>query len=100
MPRRLSSGTESNLKRQVMRMLSAEFPGAVVRKRHGTVYTTAGDPDLMILFRGVHIECELKRPGEQPTQIQVHRLQQWSAAGAVTAVVHSVVEMRQVMQSV
>jgi hypothetical protein len=99
MPRRPTSGTESNLKRQVMRMLSAEYPGAVVRKRHGTVYSTAGDPDLMILYLGVHIECELKRPGEQPTQIQIHRLQQWANAGAITAVVHSVAEMRQVLQS-
>ena len=99
MPRRPTSGTESNLKRQVMRMLAAEYPGAVVRKRHGSVYSTLGDPDLTILYRGIHVECELKRPGEEPTPLQLHRLAEWGRAGAVTAVVHSVAEMRQVMQA-
>lgn len=78
-------------------MLVAEYPGAVVRKRHGTSYSTKGDPDLEILFRGVHIECELKRPGEEPSPLQAHRLEEWRRAGAVVAVVHSVAEMREVM---
>jgi len=82
-----------------MRMLSQEFPGAVVRKRHGSIYTTAGDPDLEILWRGHHVECELKRPGENPTPLQARRLEEWRRAGATVAVVHSVVEMREVMQS-
>jgi len=79
-------------------MLAVEYPRAVVRKRHGSSYTTAGDPDLEILFQGTHIECELKRVGENPTPLQSRRLEQWAAAGAVTAVVHTVEEMRQVMQ--
>jgi hypothetical protein len=99
MPRRRSSGTESNLKRQVMKMLDLEYPGAVVRKRHGSVYSTAGDPDLMILYRGIHIECELKRIGENPTPLQVRRLEQWRQAGAVTAVIRSVPEMRALMNN-
>lgn len=99
MPRQLNiKGTESALKRQVMQMLKAEYPGAVVRKRHGSMYSTIGDPDLYILYEGVHIECELKRPGEMPTVIQQHRMAEWAAAGAVTAVVRSVAEMRAVMQ--
>jgi hypothetical protein len=99
MPAKTRSGTESNLKRQVMRMLSAEFPGAVVRKRHGSVYSTVGDPDVMILYQGIHIECELKRLGEQPTAIQLHRLEKWRKAGAIVAVIHSVGEMRTLMES-
>jgi len=79
-------------------MLAKEYPASIVRKRHGTVYTTAGDPDLTILYSGIHIECELKRPGEEARPLQLRRLEQWRAAGAVTAVVHSVAEMRQVME--
>ena len=81
-------------------MLSKEYPDAQVRKRHGTVYTVTGDPDLTILWRGRHIECELKRLGEEPTQLQAHRLEGWRRAGAVIAVVHSVAEMRAVMRTV
>jgi len=79
-------------------MLAHDYSAAVVRKRHGSIYTTAGDPDLEILFHGIHIECELKQVGQQPTPLQRRRLEQWAAAGAVTAVVHTVEEMREVMQ--
>ena len=96
---KIRTSTEANLKRRVMQMLSAEYPGAVVRKRHGSSYSTVGDPDLEVLYRGIHVECELKRPGEVPTAIQVRRLAEWEAAGAVCVVVHSVEEMRQVMSN-
>jgi hypothetical protein len=97
---RRPSSTETNLKSQVMQMLAKEYPAAVVRKRHGTVYSTAGDPDLSILFHGVHIECELKRFGEKPTQLQLYRLGEWRKAGAVTAVVFSVADARRLMAGV
>lgn len=100
MPGLTRSGTESNLKRSVMKMLALEYPRAVVRKRHGSMYSTAGDPDLEILLAGVHIECELKRPGENPTQLQQRRLAEWAAAGAVTACIHTVGEMRDLMRDV
>lgn len=89
--------TEASLKSQVMRMLAKEFPAALVRKRHGTVYTVTGDPDLTILFHGMHIECELKRMGQEPTQLQAARLEAWRRAGALTAVIRSVQEMRDLM---
>ena len=90
--------TESHIKKQVMRFLAAFYPAAVVRKRHGTVYSTGGDPDLQILHLGIHIECELKQPGCHPTALQESRLRKWAAAGARTAVVHSVEEMRACME--
>ena len=86
-------GSESSLKRSVVKWMKEHYPCAVVRKRHGSVYTIAGDPDLYFLIGGVHIECELKRPGEQPTPLQRHRLAEWARAGAHTVVVHSVPEL-------
>ena len=97
MPSSQASGSESNLKRQVMKMLDLEFPGAVTRKRHGSIYSTVGDPDLYVLYHGVHIECELKRLGQQPTPIQTRRLEEWRTAGAVVAVIRTVQEMRDLM---
>jgi hypothetical protein len=97
MPAKSKTSTETNLKRQVMSMLSAEYPSAVLRKRHGSIYSTVGDPNLYILYAGVHIECELKRPGQEATPIQLRRLREWQGAGAVIAVIHSVDEMRALM---
>jgi hypothetical protein len=98
MPGGQKSGSESNLKRQVMRMLKLESPHALARKRHNTAYSTNGDADLEILCCGVHIECELKRPGQKPTLIQTHRLEEWRAAGAKVFVVRSVAEARAMMR--
>lgn len=100
MPRQQSKGTETNLKNQVMRMLAKEYPAAIVRKRHGTVYATKGDPDLSILIRGIHLECELKRLGESPTPLQAVRLETWRQAGAQVAVIHTVAEMREFMDTI
>jgi hypothetical protein len=44
-----------------------EIPGCVVRKRHGTAWGVAGDPDLYGSINGRHFEIEVKRRGEVPT---------------------------------
>jgi len=70
------------------------IPQCVVRKRHGTVYGVAGDPDLYGTLAGRHFELEVKRPGNSPTPLQEKRIAEWKAAGAVVGVVHSVQEAR------
>jgi hypothetical protein len=85
---------ESALKASVLKHLSVAYPTAVVRKRHGTVYTLAGDPDVYLLAGGVHIELELKRPGESATPLQLFRLREWEKAGAYTAVIHTIGELQ------
>jgi hypothetical protein len=67
--------------------------GAVVRKRHGTAMGVAGDPDLYGSVRGRHFEIEVKRPddpGSIPTELQVLRMQEWRAAGALVGIARSV----------
>src|SRR5215831_18376767 len=83
---------ESNILRACERELKKQ--GALYRKRHGTAFGTKGDPDLYLLWHGVHVEIELKRPGEDPTPLQRERLAEWEAYGAPTKVVHSVEELR------
>ena len=64
-------------------------PGVVVRKRHGTAMGVAGDPDLYGSIRGRHFEIEVKRqddPRSVPTELQVHRMQEWRAAGALVGI--------------
>jgi hypothetical protein len=84
---------ESALKTSVLKYLAVAYPTAAVRKRHGTVYTKAGDPDVYLLAGGVHIELELKVPGESATPLQLFRLREWEKAGAYTAVIHSIPEL-------
>ena len=80
---------ESALVAEILRALRA-LPGVIVRKRHGSAWGVAGDPDLYGSISGRHFEIEVKRPGEQPTALQQARLKQWAATGALVGVARSV----------
>jgi hypothetical protein len=89
--------TEKSLLRTCERVLKAR--GIVYRKRHGDIYAVKGDPDLYFLFprpgeRPIHVEIELKRPGEAPTRLQQVRLDEWARAGALTGVVWTIDDLR------
>jgi hypothetical protein len=68
-------------------------PTLVYRKRHGSGMGISGDPDIHGVWKGTAFEIELKRPGEEPTELQRARLEEWGRAGAVTAVIHSANEL-------
>jgi hypothetical protein len=82
----------------VARIMAAlkKVPGLVVRKRHGTVMGTAGDPDLYGSYRGHHFEIEVKRPCDsrsQLTTLQLQRGREWQVDGqAIWGVARSVEE--------
>ncbi len=80
---------ESALVAEIVRALRA-LPGVIVRKRHGSAWGVAGDPDLYGSINGRHFEIEVKRPGEQLTRLQRRRLDEWRQAGAITAIARSV----------
>jgi hypothetical protein len=83
---------ERSIVRKIVRALKQEFPNIEVRKRHGTAFGVAGDPDLYGSVQGFHFELEVKRPGEQPTAIQVRRNQEWRGSGAMAFTVVSAEE--------
>ena len=74
---------EKALHERIMAYINAQ-PGCLCRKRHGSRYSTRGDPDLYGSLRGRHFEFEIKQPGERPTGLQLARLREWSEAGAMT----------------
>ncbi len=85
---------EKNVVARIMAALK-KYPHVVVRKRHGTAFGTAGDPDLYGTASGRHFEIEVKRPGDsssQLTELQAKRLLEWKMAGAITGVARSVDE--------
>ena len=72
-------------------------PGCIVRKRHGTVFGVAGDPDLYGTLNGRHYELEVKQSGNPPTAVQHARIEEWRKAGAVVGVVHNLQEAREAL---
>jgi hypothetical protein len=73
---------ETAVTRRIMDALRAR--GHLVRKLHGTVWSTVGDPDLYGARSpdGRAFAVEIKRPGEKPTEIQLKRIEEWGKSGA------------------
>lgn len=90
---------ESSLVSEIIRALRS-MPGVVVRKRHGSAWGVAGDPDLYGAVNGRHFEIEVKRPGAAPTPLQEARLRQWTAAGALAGVARSVEDALRILSGV
>ncbi len=74
-----------------------QLPGCHYEKRHGSPLARAGNPDIMVCYRGRHYEFEVKVAPNKPTSIQEAALRKWQGAGAQVAVVHSVDEVRGVL---
>ena len=60
--------------------------GGAWEKRHGTAFGKAGQPDISGCLYGRRIEIEVKTGKNEPTDIQVQRLAEWSKAGAFCVV--------------
>jgi len=60
------------------------LPHCKAVKRIPTTWNQTGEPDIFGCINGVHFEFEIKRPGEKPTALQLRRLEEWKAAGALT----------------
>jgi hypothetical protein len=74
------------------------LPHCVARKRWGGGMGVAGDPDIDCCLLGRSVQLEVKRPGEQPTALQIRRLEEWRRAGAEVGVVHDVAEVRVLLE--
>jgi hypothetical protein len=84
----MQTARESSIVAAILKTLNS-LPGCLARKRHGTPYAVAGDPDITGCCDGQHFELEVKRPGKRPTKLQERRLEEWRCAGATVAVVTS-----------
>jgi hypothetical protein len=88
---------EARLVRQIVAYLTRKYSHAQIRKRHGSAFSTAGDPDLYLCLNGRHIEIEVKLPGQSPTPLQRERLVQWERAGAFAGIIHSISELQDLL---
>jgi hypothetical protein len=89
----MNSTSEKAIVNSILRYLN-KLPQCVARKRWGSGFGLAGEPDIDACIQGRSLQLEVKRPGKKPTMLQEKRLAEWSAAGAVVGVVHGVDEVR------
>jgi hypothetical protein len=75
-----------------------DLPHGLARKRWGGGMGVAGDPDIDACVGGRCVQFEVKRPGQNPTALQLTRLEEWRKAGAVVGVVRSVEDARQILE--
>ena len=74
--------------------------GGEVLKVHGSPMQPKGTPDLLACVRGRFVACELKQPGEEPSDLQYKRLRSWQAAGAVAGWATTEVELDELLSHV
>jgi len=89
------TASEASIVRSILRYLNS-LDGCRAIKTHGGPLR-GGEPDIYAVKDGQFYAFEVKRPGGKPTKLQAATLDQWRAAGAVTAVVTSVDEVKEVL---
>jgi len=87
---------ESAIKDKIMKYLKG-LPQCYALKIWGN-HTTIGQPDILACYAGRTLALEVKRPGEQPTEIQKSTLKKWADAGAVAGVVRSVEDVKEAVE--
>ena len=64
----------------------------------GDPFMPRGLPDIIGCLNGQFIALEVKRPGEEPRKLQEKMLRTLASAGAVTATVYGVDDVREVLK--
>ena len=88
---------ESSIVNTILKWLNQQ-PSCQAEKTHGGRWGRAGKPDITGCYRGRRFELEVKRPGAKATKLQLATLKQWEKAGAITAVVTSVEEVKGIIK--
>ena len=85
---------ESAIVEAIVKWINSQ-PRAIARKRHGTAWGMAGEPDVNACVRGRSVQIEVKQPGEKPSALQLRRLEEWQRAGALSFSATSLAEVKQ-----
>lgn len=83
---------------QKIRRYLATVPECFFWKEHGGQYGTAGIPDIIVCHKGRFIALEAKVGKNTPTKLQAATIDKIRQAGGIAAVVHSVDEVKHVME--
>ncbi len=80
-------------------MAVARSMGYWTIKNHGSQFSVAGLPDVLLIKEGRAVWLEAKRPGEEPTRIQEHRMRELIGVGCPVAVVRSAGDAKAFLES-
>ena len=80
-------------------MAVARSMGYWTMKNHGSQFSVAGLPDVLLIKEGRAVWLEAKRPGEEPTRIQEHRMRELIGVGCPVAVVRSAGDAKAFLES-
>jgi Holliday junction resolvase len=69
-------------------------------KNHGNAYSLKGLPDVLVIKAGRAAWMEVKRPGEDATRIQQHRIRELIRVGCPATVVCSVGDAREFLEAI
>lgn len=78
----------------------AEGLGWWVTKMHGNQFMAKGLPDLLLIKNGRAAWIEVKRPGNDPTRIQEHRMRELATAGCPVTVACSAADARHFLENI
>lgn len=81
-------------------METARRLGWWTMKNHGSHFSLRGLPDVLAIKGGKAVWMEVKRPGEEPTKIQEHRMRELMAAGCPCTTVRSAGDAMEFLRSV
>jgi len=88
----MSKKPESRLQMRIQNAIRLKYPKAYVRKIHGSEYQSGGIADLLIGIDGLMVMCEVKMPGEEPSELQIADGKEVLASGCYWFVAESVDE--------
>lgn len=81
-------------------MAAARQRGWWAMKQHGSAFSVAGLPDVLVIKDGRAAWMEVKRPGETPTKIQFHMMRVLAEAGCPVVVVTSAGDAIEFLESI
>lgn len=90
---------ESDLRDKAREYLG-RLANAKVIKLHGSAFSEAGVPDTILIWLGLAVWFEWKRPGEKAKRHQLLQMHRLSHAGSPTAVCRSLRDVEEVLDTI
>jgi Holliday junction resolvase len=89
---------ESTIQKKILDYLN-NLPNCKAVNNHGSAWQESGRPDIFACYHGRFLALEVKKnEKEKPTKLQLHELKKWEEAGAISAVVRSLEEVKQIIK--
>lgn len=86
---------ESEIRTRIVKAIKQR--GGRPIKYHGSCYSEAGVPDLLVCYKGFFVFIETKRPGEQPTAKQVAVIQELAKSRGTGGIAESVADAMSIL---